>query len=723
MSNQERLSPPDRLGECDSLIANTLQMQHNHQVLAKYITALKYQLDDLTEQFNNRPELQQIANLQGALAQEHRQLGEGSASSEVPVEVTQTEVTDWEEEIPQPIHVQSYEYQLVFDRSESRSVLREALCESQERLIIVCPWLNRNSIDADLLQQFRDCLNRNCRIDIGWGYLSERSRVGVGWRYNALKDLRQLEQDYPDHFKLKLLGTHEKFLVCDRAFAMLGSHNMLTSSAQSAEREAGIRTTDPQIIQGLIDRFDGAEMQVQDTDEMTAGFVSLDDAEVDAPDIGYQSDTSPVNLYDIELDEDEDDSAEDDQGTAIDAEEFLCKFNNREWSLSGINMARVDLTGKNLGCDNLNLSKANLTRAKLGKARLDCINLTGANLKGAELCEAQLHQTNLSEANLKNADLRKVNLYGTKLGKANLSNANLSGVNLSLQVDLNGTNFSGANLSRANLRQANLNKVDLSNANLNNANLLAANLEGANLQGVKLQHALYNAATIFPSGFDPAKSGAYLIAPDASLQNVDLAGADLSGVNLTGVDLRGANLNSTNLSSTDLSEANLSGTKLIKAHLQCAKLLQVNLSEANLSGADLSQATLTAANMSGANLLQANLKGTNLTAADLSKANLKNTNLSGAKFSGAILTGVNLVGVTLRGNLSGADLSEANLCGADLFGANLSRANLTSADLRGADLGNANLEKANLKGANLSGANFDGAKLSGAIMPNGKTHE
>lgn len=113
-------------------------MQHNHQVLAKYITAIKRQLDDLTEEFNNRPELQQIANLQDASDQEHQQLGERSAPSEEPVEVTETEVTGWFEEIPQPIHVQSYEYQLVFDRSESRSVLRKALYESQEQLIRRC---------------------------------------------------------------------------------------------------------------------------------------------------------------------------------------------------------------------------------------------------------------------------------------------------------------------------------------------------------------------------------------------------------------------------------------------------------------------------------------------------------------------------------------------------------------------------------------------------------
>jgi len=102
-----------------------------------------------------------------------------------------------EESQQQPTQLQSHEYQLVFDRSGSRAVLMEALEKAQERLIIVCPWLSRNSIDADLMQKFRDCLNRNCRIEIGWGYLSERGKTGKGFGNSALKNLRQMEQDYP----------------------------------------------------------------------------------------------------------------------------------------------------------------------------------------------------------------------------------------------------------------------------------------------------------------------------------------------------------------------------------------------------------------------------------------------------------------------------------------------------------------------------------------------
>jgi phosphatidylserine/phosphatidylglycerophosphate/cardiolipin synthase-like enzyme len=94
-----------------------------------------------------------------------------------------------------------------------------------------------------------------------WGYLGDRSTIGEGWRYNALVDLRQLEAEYPNRFKLKLIGTHEKFLICDRSFALLGSHNLLASGIQSAEREVGVRMSDPQVIQGLLTRFNDTVVQ------------------------------------------------------------------------------------------------------------------------------------------------------------------------------------------------------------------------------------------------------------------------------------------------------------------------------------------------------------------------------------------------------------------------------------------------------------------------------
>src|SRR6476661_2850365 len=412
---------------------------------------------------------------------------------------------------------------------------------------------------------------------------------------------------------------------------------------------------------------------------------------------------TPVNADTVASEEEEkiDDSAGENLEPAISAEEFWKRYNQKERNFTGVNLAGVNLSRKVLS--QLNLSRANLSGAELSEA-----NLYGANLSEANLCHANLHTANLSSANLGQAKFINANLSEVNLQGSNLSEANLSGVNLS-SVHVSSTNFSRANLSKANLtglnlRTSQLMKANLSNANLSNTNLLKANLEGANLEGAKLQQALYNAETIFPRGFDPVKAGAYLIAPNVSLQEANLAGIDLSGVNL--------------------SEANLSGANLTKAQLSSTQLLQANLNKTNLSRANLQSANLTAANLIGANLMQANLWAANLTAADLSGANLKNAETRHANFSGANLSKVNLVSGTLQCNVSGAILIEVNFCGANLSGGNFSGADLTLADLRGADLQNTNLEKANLKGANLSGGeNLQKEKLAGAIMPDGTTHE
>lgn len=464
-------------------------------------------------------------------------------------------------------------------------------------------------------------------------------------------------------------------------------------NAVEKSSNAGEKVDDAEVVRRFSDRVD--KLLREEAIEETPIPVSSEA-------VG-QSVATPANADTLASEEQEkiDDSAGENLEPAISAEEFWKRYNQKERNFTGVNLAGVNLSRKVLS--QLNLSRANLSGAELSET-----NLYGANLSEANLCHANLHKANLSSANLGKTQLLNANLSEVNLSNSNLSEANLSGVNLS-SVHVSSTNFSRANLSKANLtglnlRNSQLMKANLSNANLSNTNLLKANLEGANLEGAKLQQALYNAETIFPRGFDPVKAGAYLIAPNVSLQEANLAGIDLSGVNL--------------------SEANLSGANLTKAQLSSAQLLQASLNKTNLTEANLSHTNLTVANLIGANLMQANLYFANLTAADLSGANLKNVQTFGANFSGANLSKVNLVGVSLQCNLRGAILIEVNFCGANLSGGNFSGADLTSADLRGANLDNTNLEKANLKGANLSGVvNLEKAKLAGAIMPDGTIHE
>ena len=166
--------------------------------------------------------------------------------------------------------IQPYEYRLVVNRDGGRAELLKGLQQAEEQLIIVCPWLHYGIQwnNKEVIRYFRKFLEKkNSKIDIGWGNYrdieSVREKPGAirdklkncSNMYSGLNELEKLERDYPDRFNLKLLGTHEKFFVGDRKFAMLGSHNFLTSSDKSAEREVGVWTTDPRIIEGLIAQF------------------------------------------------------------------------------------------------------------------------------------------------------------------------------------------------------------------------------------------------------------------------------------------------------------------------------------------------------------------------------------------------------------------------------------------------------------------------------------
>jgi len=169
-----------------ALMAKVSELEKQQTTLKKYVVKLKNTLDEQIENFHHRPEIQTVENLQEKLTTLSLRLDELLA---VNNPIKSTAVQDkLSEKISE--NSQEYENKLVFDRSGSRGVLIEALATVESRLIIVCPWLNCNGIDENLLEKFKGCLDRGCQVDIGWGYLGDRSNIGKGWKYNALVDLQ-----------------------------------------------------------------------------------------------------------------------------------------------------------------------------------------------------------------------------------------------------------------------------------------------------------------------------------------------------------------------------------------------------------------------------------------------------------------------------------------------------------------------------------------------------
>ncbi|MFM7449470.1 MAG: tetratricopeptide repeat protein [Leptolyngbyaceae cyanobacterium] len=163
--------------------------------------------------------------------------------------------------------------------SASRTLIEQALATAQSRLILVYPHPQTNLLNADLINQFRDFLERQGQLDIGWGHLGDMSRSHVSrlldkrrqiqptqddFLFTALHRLTQLKKQYPDRFRFKVLGTDESFLVCDRRFAILGAQSVAIASVVFPQAAVGVRTTDPVVIQGLIDRFDNPVLSAVD---------------------------------------------------------------------------------------------------------------------------------------------------------------------------------------------------------------------------------------------------------------------------------------------------------------------------------------------------------------------------------------------------------------------------------------------------------------------------
>lgn len=187
------------------------------------------------------------------------------------------------------------QYELVFDvqgtrRSHSdsgcasRAILQQALTQAEGRLVIVYPYPTPETLNTDLIAQFRDFLDRQGCLDLGWGHLGNISNgylprsldrrravnaTEKGFLYDILNQLTDLKRQYPDQFRFKVLGTDENFLVCDRSFAVLGTQSLPTASVVFPQAAVGLRTTNPAVIQELVDRFDDP---VLEADDVTAYF-------------------------------------------------------------------------------------------------------------------------------------------------------------------------------------------------------------------------------------------------------------------------------------------------------------------------------------------------------------------------------------------------------------------------------------------------------------------
>ena len=127
---------------------------------------------------------------------------------------------------------------------EHRYVLMEAIRKSSSQLTLVSAWIDPYAFDDEVRRAVADAIVRGTKVRIAWGMGVRGKRHSDSARNKtkgdkALAELRKLiPRNMRDNLTVRLVETHEKFIICDELFCASGSFNWLSYRGQ---RDGGYR--------------------------------------------------------------------------------------------------------------------------------------------------------------------------------------------------------------------------------------------------------------------------------------------------------------------------------------------------------------------------------------------------------------------------------------------------------------------------------------------------
>ncbi|MGP1385523.1 MAG: tetratricopeptide repeat protein [Thainema sp.] len=283
----------EKLRMVDVVGAQSIQFDRLQAEIVQFQT----QLDGLMQQAQLGTEQATVQTIMQQIAH-HLPTALDMAALQQQVQVLSSRVDDTETELlnTKQQFAQTHRHQLLFDFASvinrgkadqsaqsssdaSHEMLQSILAQAQNQVLLVWPWLDQDGLDAGVIHQLEQLLERRVRVEIGWCHRGDRREgrwlapIQQQWHtyprhrqhlQSMLNQLLPLKQRYADRFRFKVLGTDENFLVCDRTFAVLGLHSILTQSAVIPNVGLKLQTTDPTVVRRLIQRFHHSRIDDQD---------------------------------------------------------------------------------------------------------------------------------------------------------------------------------------------------------------------------------------------------------------------------------------------------------------------------------------------------------------------------------------------------------------------------------------------------------------------------
>ncbi|HHP7245816.1 MAG TPA: tetratricopeptide repeat protein, partial [Elainellaceae cyanobacterium] len=287
--------------DLNALLEQIKALQHQQDAQLQTDEHLRQEMRDVYQQLQTLPDfpqfrsqMEETLNRELRVLNQHLQTLPNAPQFQAQIEETlRRELETISEQLQTLPDVPPYEF--VFDLKSSsdadfigqamggsRVVLEEALNKTRDRLILIWPWAAQCPLDETLMKKFHQFLNRQGHLDLGWCHTTDPHQerflpaVGRQWRLDplqknelqtTLQQFLQLKRAYPKHFRFKVLGTVENFLVSDHSVAVLGITDALSTATVFQNVDLKLRTTDNSVIQRLIDRF---ENPILDPDDVRA---------------------------------------------------------------------------------------------------------------------------------------------------------------------------------------------------------------------------------------------------------------------------------------------------------------------------------------------------------------------------------------------------------------------------------------------------------------------
>lgn len=129
---------------------------------------------------------------------------------------------------------------------EHQPLLLDAIGGAKERVMIICPWITPEVVDKPALAQIRKLLEGGRHLYIGYGIEEGRPPKAVP------PELVAMASEF-ERFQLRHFGdTHEKVLIKDDEYAVLGSFNWLSfrgDPSRKLRRERSWKVSDPAFVE------------------------------------------------------------------------------------------------------------------------------------------------------------------------------------------------------------------------------------------------------------------------------------------------------------------------------------------------------------------------------------------------------------------------------------------------------------------------------------------